>query len=361
MSSRDTCTFAISRDGKHLAVGDGPEVLVYRGDGQPAWKHFCDGIIVGLAFVGAHLAVVDAEGNVVFFSAPDGRRVEALRIEWTCLGACHSPDGAFAVITADGLVFCESNGAQRPIPLRDLAVASFGPDRNSIALADRHGNLTAMDANTGAPWGSLALGAPVGSVQWCYQGHWVVAMGSSVLRIDGGATTLMGRTDLPKPVSQVTLSSDGAIAAALMPPENVGIIEMHAHRYVGDVIFRRAVHGVEFGRQALLGVGFDDGDANTVDLMTRATARTEPHPGRGRNNWNLDMQFEAAPLRGAVTYLRAGGAPIAEFHGYAEDEAGEGGSRNTGCKIALLIFFMFFLGLTGCLSFLFVMRWFGYL
>ncbi|MEZ4316633.1 MAG: hypothetical protein R3F61_03995 [Myxococcota bacterium] len=358
---RDTSTFALSRDGKHLAVGDGPEILVYRGDGQPAWKHFCDGIIVGVGFAGPHLAVVDADGRVTFFSAPDGRKVEELQVDGRCVAGCVAPDGAFMVVTTEGPVFCEANGSQRGFPVRDLAVASFGPDRNAIALADVHGTFTAMDANTGAPWGSLALGGPVAGIAWCYQGFWMVTMGQSVLRIDGGATQILGRTDLPKPTGLLSVSEDGAIAAVTLPPDTLGIVELHGHRYVGDLIFRREVHGVCFGRQALLGVGFDDGDANTIDLMTRATARTEPHPGRGRNNWNLDMQFEAGPLRGAVTFLRAGGQPIAEFHGYEGDGDASGGSRNTGCKIAVLIFFMFFLGLTGCLSFLFVMRWFGYL
>jgi len=360
MGSNDSVHFAITQDGKYLAMVDGPEVLVYRGDGQPAWKHFCDGVLVGLGFVGAHLAVVDAEGKVVFFSGPDGRKIEEVALDRLCHGAFVSPDGAFCVLSSTGAIMVASNGQQSGVPLQDLATGAFGPDRNSMGLADRHGNFTALDANTGAPWGSLALGAPIAGVAWCYQGFWLITTGQALLRIDGGATQILGRVDLPAMAGPLAVSSDGAIAAVLLAPENIAIVELHTHRYVGDIVFRREVYSLMFGRHAVLGVGFDDADANTVDLLTRATIRTEPHPGRGRNNWNLDMQFEAAPLRGAVTFLRAGGSPIAEFNGYVEPDIVDGGGRS-GCKIAALIFFMFFIGLTGCLGFAFLMRFMGFL
>jgi hypothetical protein len=364
MSRPEAFTFALSRDGQHLALGDGPEVLTYRRDGEPAWKAFLNDIIVGVGYVGATLGVCEAGGLVTFFSAPDGRKLEEVVVDGVCIGVCTSPDGAFAVLTTEGLVFVEPNGSQRALPLQDLAAASFGPDRNSVGLLDRHGTFTAMDANSGAPWGSIGTGLPSADamVAWCYQGFWCVSAETALLRIDGGATQLLGRSDVPLPTRALALSEDGAIAALVSEQGTVSLVEMHGHQHVGDVVFRRTVQGIGFGRGALLGVGFDDGDANTVDLLTRATVRTEPHPGRGRNNWNLEMQFDAAPIRGAVTYLRAGGAPIAEFHGFVEPGYEEGGgSRNTGCKIALLITFLFFLGLTGCLTFLFVLRFMGFL
>lgn len=356
-------TFALSRDGKRLAVGDGPELLVYRQDGLPVWKHFCEGILVGTGFVGDHLGTVDADGRVVFFRAADGLKIEEVALDGVALGAFVSPDGAFGVITPAGPILVASNGQRGGFPVQDLRAASFGPDRNSLGLGTSSGTFIAMDGVTGGPWGTLELGECITSICWCMQGFWLVLVGRVLFRIDGSGSQILGRIDLDGEAREVVCTSDGAIAALRIPGEppevRIAVIELHTEKHAGDVVFRRPVGGIAFGRAALLGVGLDDGDASTVDLLTRATLRTEPHPGRGRNNWNLDMKFDAAPLRGAVTFLRAGGSAIAEYHGPPVETEGSGG-RGAGCQIAIVIAVLAVLSLTGCLTAAFVFRYLGY-
>lgn len=362
---RDATTFALARDGKRIAVGDGPELLVYQQNGQPVWKHFCEGILVGLGFAGEHLGTVDADGRVVFYRAADGLRIEEVLIQGPVLGVFTSPDGAFGVVTRGGPVVVAANGQHGGYPVLDLECAAFGPDRGSLGLGTRSGSFISMDGNTGAPWGTLDLGAPIVSIAWCAQGYWLVLVERVLFRIDGSGTQILGRKDLDGPASQVTCTSDGAIAAVLVhgePPEvRVAILELVGHVHAGDVLFRRPVGGIAFGPVALLGVGLDDGDASTIDLITRANLRTEPHPGRGRNNWNLDMKFEAGPLRGAVTTLRAGGQAIATYQGPPDEAESDGGGGNAGCKIAIVLAILLFFALTSCLTFAFVLRWFDYL
>ena len=58
---REVSCFAMSADGAHLAVGDGPELLVYLATGQPVWKHFCDGILIDANTIPAQLKQATAE------------------------------------------------------------------------------------------------------------------------------------------------------------------------------------------------------------------------------------------------------------------------------------------------------------
>lgn len=350
---RDVYSFALSSDGMQLAVGDGPELLVYRGDGQPVYKVFCDGILLGMAFVGDTLATVDSEGRVVFHRAADGRKLEEVQLDSTPLGAFASPDGAFAVITTQGPVLVEPNGQAGGYPLQDLVCASFGPDRTSLGLGTSTGHFVAMDGMSGAAWGSLPVGMPIIDVKWNHQGFWVLAVEGALLRVDGGATAILGREELEGTPRQLAISSDGALCAVLLEGGRVAVVEQHTHQNAGHVVFRRDVHAIAFGRAALLGFGLDDGDASLVDLITRATVRTEPHPGRGRNNWNVDLSFDGGKIRGAVTLLRSGGAaPI--LHLPQEDvQGGRRGWLGAGCMLMNAMVF----ACGGCLGISFMLHY----
>lgn len=350
---QDVYSFALSADGQQLAVGDGPELLVYRYDGEPVYKQFCDGILVGVGFCGPHLATADSEGRVLFLRALDGHRVEEIQLEGNPLGVFTSPDGALGVITVNGPVLVESNGQVVPYPLQDLAVAAFGPDRTSLGLGTHTGYFVAMDGMSGAAWGQIELGEPVRAVSWNHQGFWMVLVGRVLLRIDGGATTILGRDDLDGEPIGLAVSSDGALAALLHPGGRVELRELNTHTSVGEIVFRREVHGVDFGRSAQLGFGLDDGDASLVDLITRNTLRTEPHPGRGRNNWNVDLDYDAARVRAAVTLLRSGGQGPEQQFAPDDIRGGRRGCWGIGCMVMNVLLFATF----GCIGLAFMVKY----
>lgn len=352
----DVYSFAVSPDGMQLALGDGPELLVYRHDGQPLYKQFCDGILLGVAFAGAHLVSVDSEGRVVFRRALDGLKLEEVQLRGIPTGVFVSPDAAFGVVTNDGPILVEPNGQITSYPLQELTVASFGPDRSALGLGTRTGYFVAMDGLSGAAWGQLELGEPVVGVAWNHQGFWMVLLGSALLQVDGGATTVLGRTELEGTGRALALSADGALAAVVVDRGSVQIHELNTHTCVGEVAIRRDVQGVGFGRAAQLGIGFDDGDASLVDLITREAVRTEPHAGRGRNNWNLDLSYDAARVRAAVTLLRAGGqGPEQQF---APDEmGGKRGCWGVGCMLVNVFLF----ASLGCFGLVFMVGYMKYL
>jgi hypothetical protein len=352
----DVCSFAITADGQHFAVGDGPELLVYRHDGEPVYKHFCDGVLLGIAYVGDHLATVDSENRVVFYRATDGRKMEEVQLDGVALGAFASPDGLFGVITGAGPVIVAPDGSVGGFPLLDLVAASFGPDRTSLGLGTSTGHFVAMDGLSGAAWGSLDLGEPVLDVAWNTQGFWSVIVSGALLRIDGGATSILGRHDLTGVPRKLALNADGALGAVLYEGGRVGIIEQHTHANAGEIVFRREAHGLGFGRSAQLGVGLDDGDASVIDLITRSTIRTEPHPGRGRNNWNVDLGFDAGAVRAAITLLKSGGvAPELQLPVH-EMEGGQRGWLGVGCMMANMFFFLSM----GCLGVVFLLTYLQY-
>ncbi len=353
---RDRCSFALAPDGQQLAVGDGPELLVYRGDGQPIYKHFCDGILLHIAYIGDTLATVDSEGRVVFYRAADGHKREETQLEGVPVAAFATGD-ALGVITSQGVALVETNGQVVVYPVSDVACGSFGPDRSSMGLGTRGGWFVAMDGMSGAAWGQLDLQEPIADVAWNHQGYWVVATPRGLVRIDGGANAILGQIALDAPPRQIAVSASGAICAVLQEEGRVTIVELNTYSPVGHVHFRREVHGIAFGREALLGFGLDDGDASLVDLITRSSVRTEPHPGRGRNNWNMDLSFDDAKVRAAITLMLSGGA-APELQVPADElQGGRRGWLGMGCMLMNVLFF----ACGGCLGISFLLHYMRYL
>lgn len=330
----EVSTFAIAADGSRLAVGDGPEVLVYLTSGQPAWKHFCEGILVGVAFAGPHLVTVDSAGLVTFFRMQDGRVVQQSQLDGVIKGCCVSPDAVFCVVTSAGLVVVQPNGETFAYPFNQASVATFGPDRNSLGVGTPTGEFYALDGSDGSAWGSQKVPGEVTDAIWNPRGFWMFTAGTTLYCCDGGAAAITAQVDVEAPARGVAVTLDGAVAAVLTPPGKIALVELHQYRVAGFVNVRREVQNIALSGTKL-GIGFDDGDASTVDLISRSTVRTEPHPGRGRNNWNLDLAYDTVVLAGAITSLRAGGQPVAEAQYYqGEDYAGgRRGYWGVGCLL----------------------------
>lgn len=336
---RDVSSLAISRDGQHLAVGDGPELLTYLASGAPVWKHFCDGILIDVAYVGAHLVTIDSDGRVTFFRAADGRKMQEVQLDGVVKGSMVSTDGRYAALTSAGIVVVESNGQTVAYPYDDIAVGTFGPDANSMGIGTDKGMFSAVDSTNGQPWGTIQVPQPISDTVWNPRGFWMFTAGNELIGCDGSANEVTFRIGLEANARALAVTQDGAIAAVLTPPGRIALVELHQNRIAGHVIVRREVQGIAI-QGARLAIGFDDGDASTVDLINRNTVRTEPHPGRGRNNWNLDLSYDTVVLAGAITNLRAGGQPIAEAQYYVEgEEGGNGGCWGVGCVLMNVLFF----------------------
>lgn len=357
---QEPAPFGISLDGALLICGDGPELLVYHSNGEPHWKVFCEGLLVGVGAVGDAVVAVDVDGRITWWRTLDGRSLDGSEVEGGARQLALAPERA-AVLTGEGVAVLGRGGVPVVIRDRDASAISFGPDANSLGIGTAKGTFRAVEPATGTAWGEVVLGAPVTGVAWSTRGFWVVTSGHALCIVSGDGTEVLARVDDQEgPLSAPTTSADGILAAAVIGHSQIAVYELHTHRRVGNIDFRRRIGGISFGAGGQLGIGLDDGDASVVDLHAGGSLRTEPHPGRGRNNWNLENKVDSAAVRGAMAMSKAGGAAIAAYTGWRpEDDKEEEGWLRTcmgaGCGCATLLF--------GCVGFgvlLYVLRSWGY-
>jgi hypothetical protein len=323
--------FAIAPDGGTLAAGDGPELLVWRGDGAPAWKRFTDGILVGVA-VGSDLIVtVDSEGRLVRWRRTDGEQLDLIQLDAPRPAELRlGPGGVIGVLCDTGVVVLALGQAPSLVAAPGASAFGFGPGGASVGIGTGSGQFTAIELATGAAWGSLELPAGVRGVDWSALGHWLVGADRMLYRVKGDATAVeAAMTGADTPIDAVRCSESGLIAAA-RTEDRVELYELHTNRPIGEFVLRRRIGGIAFGSGLALAIGLDDGDGNVVELGTGASFRTEPHPGRGRNTWRLKNKVDLAAVRGALALAQAGGEPIARYVAPPPAEGEEGGSGG-GC------------------------------
>lgn len=338
-------------NGTAFAVCDGPELLVYGGDGSPRWKHFCEDVLVGVRVTPSGVITVDASGNLTRFRPHDGMVQDTVRIDGGAVGMDVSAQGVVLVQGAEDITLVQGTST-RPLGVGGTSAAAFGPDAGSIGMGWSNGTFRAMDANTGAAWGEIPLGAAITAVAWSPRGSWVVGAGPQLFVISGDGQQVLATLPLDEPCRAVAAAGDGVLVAAMVGEMQVAFGELHTNKTAGFALFRREVHGISWGPAGRLAIGLDDGDGSVIDALAGGSIRTEPHPGRGRNTWNFEDKIAKDDLRGAAAYSIAGGAPIAKYEGYEP----EGWKWYQIVGIILAIFTVICMGCTGCGGLLWYLR-----
>lgn len=301
--------FAITPRGQ-LVCGDGPELLVYDTEGRPAWKAFGEGLLLAVGG-DAEIVAGDADGRVAWYGALDGRRLEQHAVGPTSAWALSARRAV--ALGPRGAVLVERGGATRRLP-GVYTAGAFGLDGRLLGLGGGDGTFRAVDAGA-EPSGGVALGVAVSGVAWSPAGCWVVTAGRSLFTVSADASAVLGRYDAPAELSGPAVDAAGLLGAARQGEDEVVVLDLAALRAFGRAAFRRRVGGVGFTRSGWLGVGHDDGDATLVELTGPGRGRTEPHPGRGRNTWNVDVKLDHGGIRGALARGAAGGVPLATWTG----------------------------------------------
>lgn len=329
--------------GNLLAIVDGPELLVYGGDGKPVWKQFCEGVLVGVRVVGDAVVTLDVDGRLVRYRIQDGRQRDALTLDGGGAALDLALDGTLLARTRADVVLVEG-AASRPLGQGATTAAALGPDKGTVGVGWSNGSFRAVDTATGAAWGEIALGAPVTAVAWSPRGAWLVAAGPQVFVLTGDAKTVTATFPLEGPATQLAAGPEGVLFAAVVGSGRVVLGELHTNKLCGWVDFRRSIGGLSFGPGGQLAIGLDDGDATRLDVFTGGSMRTEPHPGRGRNTWNYEDKLEKDQIRGALAFARAGGKPIAKYDGPPPDKW----PWWQTCLVISLVSFVTCTGCTGC-------------
>jgi hypothetical protein len=334
--STEPAPFALSADGSTLAAGDGPELLVWKGDGTPAWKKFCPGILVDLAITVDQVVAVDADGRLLRYRRSDGEDLGEIPLSGTPLAMRVAANGTIAVLLQDSLVLL-GVGGQQVLPAAGAVTFGFGPNGTSLGIGRKDGTFTAVEVQSGASWGTVALPGPVAGVDWSALGQWIVGVDRMVYRIRGDGTAIEAAiTGADHPIQGLAVSQSGLVVAA-QAGEHVELYELYRNAPLGEFVLRRRIGAIGFGHGLHLGIGLDDGDGNVIDLSTGASWRTEPHPGRGRNTWRLENKVDLAAVRGAIALQQAGGQPIARY--VPPPQAQESQSGGSGCLAGCLAVF----------------------
>ena len=316
--TQEPAPFAIAADGGTIAAGDGPELLVWRGDGTPAWKRFTDGVLVGVAVAPDEVIAVDADGRLTRWRRTDGEAVD------TSDTGCRPLDlklsgGTVGLLVEDGVVVIAPGQAPRRLPVPGASAFGWGPGGASLGVGTASGGFTAIEVASGAAWGSLVVGAGIGDVDWSSQGvggsagTWVIGADRMLYRARGDGTAIEAAiAGADQPIDRVACSADGLVCAA-RTADRVSLYELHGNRPIGEYLLRRRIGDLAFGPNHTLAIGLDDGDGNVVELASGTLLRTEPHPGRGRSTWRLENKVDPGAVRGAIARHKAGGAPIARY------------------------------------------------
>jgi hypothetical protein len=120
----------------------------------------------------------------------------------------------------------------------------------------------------------------------------VVAAGEVVQQLDA---RLRNPTPLLRApgASMLAVSADGGLVACRTAERAVQVHTMPQPSRVARVEYLdHPIDGVAFGPDVWLGVGLDKGDANKINLVTGACHRTDPHPGRARNQWKVELDVD---------------------------------------------------------------------
>lgn len=355
--------FHLDANGIMAVCGDGPELLVFSGDNKPAFKAFCNGILVGVGVADDRVIAADSDGAMTWWRTFDGEVLETCQAMGSLKGMEVHPSGKCAVWTDHDVQLFHRGNQVGSTSTRGPTAVAFDDSGAGMAIGNAKGELLVLVPEAEGVAAPLVLfpGAPnalpVNSVAWSRVGHWVVCVGGALVLVDRLGTAVIGElARVNEPGSHVTVSADGVLVAVVYSDRRVDVYDMTSRRKVGDVVFRRDVCGLQFGPGALLGVGLDDGDFNRIDLLSGAASRSEPHHGRARNNWNFESSMDYSAIRGAVVSNRAGGQAIAKFV-YDEDmepKRSKGFYVGVGC--AVLTF-----SCAGCGILGFILRYFGYM
>ncbi|MFK7928387.1 MAG: hypothetical protein AB8H79_09360 [Myxococcota bacterium] len=298
--------------GQVIVVGDGPELLVYSAaNDQGMWKVMADDILMGVGAFGDQVLSIDGGGLIVSYRSIDGHENYRLETDCSPMGMQVSPQGLVAIVTASSLMLVAPGQPPLVQPWPTPRHVAWAPNSESLGVGSADGTFAVVDPASLGAWGTVNLGSAVTGVAPAPAGGWAVAHGQQVSFVSPDGTQVTDTLPVSGAVSGVSLSQDGAVLVAIVGGRRVAVYELHTRQFVGEITYQRHVSAVQFGPGHWLGIGFDQGDANRLDVVGGTMTRTQAHPGRAQNGWAMQAQISHSKVRGAVANVATGGSAIA--------------------------------------------------
>jgi len=355
--------------GALIACADGPELIAYSGaDGTPLWKHFLQGILVGLGICGDTVIGVDTDGHVQWWRRLDGALVREARLDIRCRGLVWGgPDGLCAVLGERHLAMVARTGDFDLISVEGLCAGAFAPP--GLLLGFDNGVLELRDPATGEASAVLPVGAHIHAIAWTTLGYFVVTAGNDLLRVEHTKTAARPAPSAPSPDGQLpvaappstslrltrtssiggaaralSVNEDGVLAAFSVAELSATVVELGEVQPVARITSQRPIVTLGFGPKLFLALATDDAEFTRVDLATGALLRPLAGLGRVPSTWPVQVDVQSMALRGALARVKAGGQQIAtrvERGGFFDEVGGEPGSKKRwwlmGCGATALL------------------------
>lgn len=308
----DVSPYAYSLSGNLFVLADGPELLVYSAaNDQGLWKLVAEDILVGVGVTEEQVFAADAGGRITAYRPVDGQQLYRLDTDSAPIAMRTSADGHCILLEADGICIVRPSADPIRVAWSSPRQAAWDPESARVGVGGEDGTFAVVDPGSGGAWGTQSLGSAITGVCWRSDGSWAVAHGQQISFVSADGTEILTTLPLGAPSGEVSISGDGALMAVGVGPQAVRVYELHANRPVGDVVFERDLGHLQFGPKHWLGFGFDDGDANRVDLASGKLTRTQAHVGRGQNAWTIKPTVNQALVRGGIANVASAGAAIA--------------------------------------------------
>jgi PQQ-like domain len=291
-----------------VVTSDGKELLVYDpSDEAPRWKKTLETDIAHVALDGARVLALDVAGNLTSFDASDGTEVDRVGLAAAPL-AFAAWGGARAVAFAKEIVVLRDD-ATRLIAIENAHAVAF--DGAKVAVGTEDGELIVVDESDTRTTEANIGGAAVRGICRHPKGFWLVCAGDKVFRVDDNGETEVVTRASGKAPSVISCSNDGRMIGIVLDARTAVAIAYPSRDTILSVTYPdRAPRRIDFvpgGR--FVWVGLDLGDANKIDLDNEDVYRTDPHPGRPRNTWLINVGVERRARRGGDIPGPRSGAP----------------------------------------------------
>jgi hypothetical protein len=239
------------------------------------------------------------------------------------------------VLLGDGVAIVSGGRVGARVTVNQPRALAISDDGASIAVGGSDGKLQLV-GRSGAAEASAAMGGDVRSIAFNVLGGWVVAAGDVVTHLDSKLRNPVSLLRAPD-ASMLAVSADGGLVACRTGAQAVQVHTMPQPSRVARVEYAELpVGGVAFGPDVWLGVGLGRGDANKINLVTGACHRTDPHPGRARNSWQLQLDVDKDRVKeGRSTANPSADAVRAKLQQRAAAASIDGGSKKWILYVAI--------------------------
>ncbi len=284
--------FAYNNDGSCMVIADGNELLVHSGvDEVPLWMATLGSPIVGVQDFGSQIVSLEESGELALWEASSGNKVSSVNVGGVSIALSMAPGGRCAVVRQDSVVLAEPNPDtySREIEVEQPTSAAWSDDGTLLAIGLAEGLLRVYDTTQMQLIGAIKTGTAIRDVTWNVKGVWLVTGGELIFEVARDAKSGHPLTKIPNMApSIIVCSPDGAKFAVQVADKIMMVLNYSSKDIISQLRYQdRSIVGLAFGPGDWYGVGMDKGDANKFNIATKALHRTDPHPGRPLNRWEV--------------------------------------------------------------------------